>query len=280
MNLNSKNPLEKSEKPDHGTSNLLAPAYTPFRTTFASLSFNGSDRIRLLSFAQPAIDGIRAVIKTSYNKGLQAEQKYGGSHEFKLYGNPWHGQSSDAMSSRVVMREILGYLFSVGWILHASTDTSRSKMAADTLFFRKQQQAPPLSEWIAISFNKSDRLRLIGANTQLIAAFKDLLFQMRLLQTDCGWKDKSLGAWEFKINGCPWGRTAEETISPWWATGEETLSTRALLMKMLECLEGFGWSLYASVNQNTNLSENHNDADTWYCVKEKGWVAGNAVFHR
>ncbi len=269
MGLDPNYPLEKSERVEQETSPLLSPAYTPFRTAFASLSLHRSDRIRLLAFQQAEIDGIRAVIKTSYNHGLQAEKTYGGSHEFKLYGNPWYGQSSDAISSRVVMREILAYLFSVGWILHASTDVSKKQMDKDTLFFRKQQQPPPPSAWIAISFNKSDRLRLIGADPQLTSAFKDLLVGMRLLQTDYGWKDKALGAWEFKLNGYPW-----------WATGEETMSTRMLLMKMLECLESFGWSLYASVDQNTGSGDNSSETDTWYCVRERGWVSGSAVFHR
>ncbi|KAH6704081.1 hypothetical protein BKA61DRAFT_182218 [Leptodontidium sp. MPI-SDFR-AT-0119] len=273
--MNSQYPHEKSSSQEKGiqqpneTSFTLAPAYTPFRTAFASVSLHRSDRIRLLSFPQCEIDGLRTVIKTTYPKGLQAEQKYGGSHEFKLYGNPWYGQSSDAICSRVVMREVLAYLFSVGWILHASTDVSKKQMDKDTLFFRKQQQSPPVSEWIAISFNKSDRLRLIGADEQLRSAFKDLLAGMRLLQTDCGWKDRTLNAWEFKINGYPW-----------WATGEETMSTRLLLMRMLECLEGFGWSLYASIDQNTSSGNDTSETDTWYCVREKGWVPGSAVFHR
>ncbi|KAK6581833.1 hypothetical protein PZA11_005530 [Diplocarpon coronariae] len=271
MNLNPKQSSnEKSSLISPSQAPADAPAYTLFRTTFASLSLHRSDRIRLLSFPQSEIDGVRFAISSSYQKGLQNEQKYGLSHEFKLYGNPWYGQGSDAISARVVMRQILGYLFSVGWVLHASTDVSKKQMDKDTLFFRKQQQPPPPSEWIAISFNKSDRLRLIGADGQLIAAFKDMLSSMRLLQTDLGWKDRSMGAWEFKINGYPW-----------WATGEETMSTRMLLMKMLECLEGLGWSLYASLDQNTGSGDsNASETDTWYCVREKGWLPGNAVFHR
>ncbi|CZS94916.1 uncharacterized protein RAG0_11945 [Rhynchosporium agropyri] len=272
--MNPQYPHEKSSMPEKGSAqhsipDILAPAYTPFRTSFASLSLHRSDRIRLLSFPQSEIDGLRNVIQVTYAKGLQAEQKYGGSHEFKLYGNPWYGQSSDAIASRVIIREILSYLFSVGWILHATTDVSKKQLDKDTLFFRKQQTPPPPSEWISISFNRFDRLRLIGADEQLRYAMKNLLSGMMLLQEDCGWKDQRLNAWEFKIKGYPW-----------MASGEETMSTRLLLMRMLECLEGSGWSLYASVDQNTGSGNDTTETDSWYCVRGLGWVPGSAVFHR
>lgn len=167
------------------------------------------------------------------------------------------------------MREVLAYLFSIGWILHASTDVSKKEYDKDTLFFRKQQSPPPASDWISISFNMSDRLRLIGAETPLIQDVKGLLLGMGLLQQDLGWKDASSKAWEFKLRGYPWR-----------ATGEETMSTRLLLLKMLECLEVNGWSLYASVDQNMGTEEHASDTDSWYCVKDRNWVEGAAVFHR
>lgn len=167
------------------------------------------------------------------------------------------------------MREMLARLYQEGWILHASTDVSKKQLDKDTLMFRKQESAPPAAEWISISFNMSDRLRLIGADTELISAVRQLLQNMRLLQTDCGWKDQRLGAWEFKINGYPWR-----------ASGEETMTTRLLLLRLLETLEQHGWSLYASVDQSTSSGDNVSETDSWFCVRDKGWRPGSAVFHR
>ncbi|KAH8819135.1 hypothetical protein F5884DRAFT_3826 [Xylogone sp. PMI_703] len=258
-----------SEKFAQNTSSsyTYAPAYSPFRTSFASISLHRSDRLRLLQFPQQDIDALRNVIKTSWHRGIQAEQQYAMSHEFKLLGNPWWGQTSDAIPARILMRSIFAYLYSVGWILHCSTDVSKKVCDKDTLLFRKQQSPPPPSEWISISFNHYDRLRLIGADPVLIAAFKTLLSSIRPLQ-DEGWKDKARNAFEFKIKGYPW-----------LATGEETMSTRLLVLKMLETLEQHGWSLYASIDQN-EASEDSSETDSWYCVRQKGWVEGSAVFHR
>lgn len=246
----------------------LTPTYSAFSTTFASLSLHQSDRIRLLKFPDHDIAAIRQVIKTSWPFGLQNERVYGPSHEFKLYSNPWYGQSKDAVPSRVIMREILAYLFKVGWILHASVDISKKELDKDTLVFRKQATPPPESEWISISFNQSDRLRLIGADEVLIRGVRELLVGMRRLQSEC-WKDRALVAWEFKVLG-----------TPWRASGEETMVTRGLMLGLLQVLEGEGWSLYASFDQSMSPGDHVSETDSWYCVREKGWVKGSTVFHR
>jgi hypothetical protein len=262
--------IEKGSKFDSlSISTVPAPLYAPFRTTFASISLHRSDRLRLIAFPQADIDALRGVIKACWRKGIQKELKYGLSYEFKLYGNPWYGQGDDAITSRIIMKGVLAHLFSVGWILHASTDVSKKEFDKDTLFFRRQQQNPPPSDWISITFNMSDRLRLIGADSTLTTDIKSTLIGLGLLQSDLGWKDKTLGAWEFKINGYPWN-----------ASGEETMTTRFLLLKILECLEAHGWSLYASVDQSTGHGEHTSETDSWYCVRDKNWVPGMAVFHR
>jgi hypothetical protein len=264
------NPLF-SEKSQAGPSPLASqppPTYSAFKTTFASLSLHRSDRIRLLQFPQADIDGLRAAINASYPFGIQSEQKYGISHEFKLRSYPWSGQGRDAIPSRIVMREILAYLFRNGWIFHASTDCSKKGLDKDTIVFRKQQTPPPESEWIAISFNQYDRLRLIGADEVLTSSVREVLQSMRLLQEEL-WKDRSLNAREFKIHG-----------RPWVASGMETMSTRLLLLRLLECLERHGLSLYASIDQSQGHGEGTSETDSWYCVRDKAWVPGGHVFHR
>jgi len=245
----------------------LAPSYTPFRTSFASLSLHMGDRIRMMRFPPEDVSAIRGVIQRYWGKGIQDERVYGPSYEFKLYGNPWAGQTSDAIPSRIVMREIFAYLFSQGWILHLNTDVSKSRFDKDTLIFRKQQTPPPPSEWIAISFNQADRLRLIGAPPSLLADVRMALKGMGLLQAE-DWKDRSLEAWEYKINGYPWH-----------ASGEETMTTRMWMLRLLEVLESRGWSVYASIDQST-ASKNRSETDSWYVVRDRSWAEGSAVFHR
>jgi hypothetical protein len=244
-----------------------SPSYSAFRTSFASLSLHQGDRIRMLQFPDSDVLALKEIIKKHWAKGLQNERKYGQSHEYKLHGYPWHGQGSDAITSRVLMREIIAHLFSEGWILHASTDISKSASDTDTLLFRKQQTPPPESQWISISYNMSDRLRLIGASEDLIQDVRELLQSMRLLQTE-NWKDQRLNAREYKLHGYPW-----------IPSGEATMTTRMILLNLLEVLEKKGWSLYASIDQST-AGKNSSETDSWYCVRDKAWVEGSTVFHR
>lgn len=247
------------------------PAYveSSFKTSFASISLHRTDRIRLLQFSPGDIAGIRDVIKQNWISGIQEERTYARSHEFKCLGNPWSGQGDEAIAARILMRSILAYLFSAGWILTTSTDVSKSIFDKDTIIFRKQVVPPPACEWIAISFNQGDRLRLIGAPMELLANFQALLKGMGLHQEGI-WKDKARNAFEFKLHGWPWR-----------PQGEEAMTTRLLLLRMLETLEVSGWSLYATVDQNNgHKNTSSTGTDSWYCVRAEDWVPGSSVFHR
>jgi hypothetical protein len=252
---------------------LAPPAYveSSIRTSFASVSLHKSDRIRLLQFPPEDIAAIRSIIKQNWPSGIQEERTFASSHEFKCFGNPWSGQGMDALPARILVRGILAYLFSCGWILTASTAISNSVFEKDTMIFRKEAVPPPDSEWLAISFNQGDRLRLIGAPTELIYAFQTLLKSMNLWQEGF-WKDQALNAWEFKLTGWPWK-----------SNGPDVMTQRSLLLGMLETLETGGWSLYATVDQNnSNSGSGHNSTgtDSWYCLRAVDWVPGNSVFHR
>lgn len=247
---------EELEK--HNVQHLLSPD-PPFHATFASMSLSGVDRVSLLQFRHEDIVALHSVVQSSWHLGIQTVRKFPLSYEFKLNGSPWRGQGSDAIPARILMRSILAYLFSAGWILQAATDVGKKEHDKSTLIFRKQETPPPESEWIAISFNQTNKLRLIGANTQLITAFRSMLKGTRVLQGE-SWKDKSRNTWEFKIQG-----------TSWVATGEQRTVARMLLLKMVETLERYGWNLYASVNQNEAYMGHSRKTDSWFCVRKKGW---------
>ena len=260
-----------AERPEAGASSQALtppPGYSVFKTAFASLSLHQSDQIRLLQFPQSDIDSLRAVIKATYSLGIQEERIYGESYEFKLRGHPWTGRGNEVIPSRILMREILAHLFQSGWIFHASTDCSKRRFDKDTLVFRKQHSLPPESEWIAICFEHSDTLRVVGADEFLTSAVRELLQSMKLLQVE-SWKDRRLGAKDFKMHG-----------RLWVPNGEETMKMRLLLLKLLECLESHGLSLYATIDQCSSGANKQNVTDSWYCVRDKAWFPGNQVFHR
>lgn len=269
-----RSPLGRRHSPDSFTSlerdPFAAPLGSPlpFNSQFASLSLHHHDRLRFMGFAPSVLEGVRSTIRATYSRGLQSERVYGGAHEFKVHGRPWYGQGSDAIQSRILVREVLAYLFTQGYILHITTDISKKPDDKDTLIFRKQQSPPPPSDWLAISFNRYDKIRLIGAEVQLIDGVRSVLKSSQILQEEY-WKDVTSNAYEFKCKGYPW--------SP---SGEATMATRMLLLRLFEALESQGWSMYASIDQNAAAGEHESETDSWYCVRNQAWEPGMPVFHR
>lgn len=275
MSYNSKaSALQQPQDPQKDSSSSQPPAYSSpaFRTTFGSVSLHMSDRIRFVQLPPEDIAVIKNTIQRSWAWGIQAERPYSVSYEFKLRGSPWSGSGtgSYAVPALILMREVFASLYSMGWIMTASTDISRKKFDKDTLIFRKQPVPPPAATWTAISFKTGDKLRFLGAPPELIAAFSTLLKNMKLLQSEAV-KDPRLQYHEFKLYGYPWA-----------ATGEETMKTRVLILKLVELLELHGWSLYASIDQNSGPSgdSNYSETDSWYCVKSSDWRPGSIILHR
>ena len=239
------------------------PAYSALKTTFASISLHEGDYLRLLQFPQKDIDALRGVIKQSWPKGIQKEQlRYNSCFEFKLRGEPWNGSNwtgQESIPSRILMREIFAYLFSAAWILHASNN--------DTLIFRQQHIAPPACDWISVTFHKTDRLRLIGASTELIASFRELLRGEELLQDEF-WKEQEHNAWEFKMKG-----------TPGMYLGEDMVKGGLLFLRMVETLETHGWSLYSNTTRHLTTQNGLIIFDNgWFCVKDKHWAPGMPLF--
>jgi hypothetical protein len=69
---------------------------------------------------------------------------------------------------------IISALYHHGWYLLASTDVSKKQGDKDSLIFQLGVP-PPATSFFAVSFNESDKLRLIGAPPDLISAVQQTL---------------------------------------------------------------------------------------------------------
>ncbi len=78
-----------------------SPAYKSYHHTCVIL--NMSDRLRLIRFPLKIIDVIREAIIISWPRGLNKEKQDIDFYEFKLHGNPWWSQRTEAVSSRILM---------------------------------------------------------------------------------------------------------------------------------------------------------------------------------
>ena len=88
------------------------------------LSPHENDKIRFIGDNQKAIEVIRNSIKNCWSKGIQSEQLYYGSQEYKLNGEPFKGHDSNHLYACYMMMTILRNLESIGLKLIASADVS------------------------------------------------------------------------------------------------------------------------------------------------------------
>ncbi|EEQ87355.1 uncharacterized protein BDCG_02475 [Blastomyces dermatitidis ER-3] len=249
----------------HTQSQPVTTAATSFRTNFASVSLHMTDRIRFLGFSSADVTRIYEIIQGCWPKGIQSTREYGPSDEIRLRGNPWRPSAwfeDEKTAARRLVCGLLRGLYDMGWVLKSSVDVLKKEGNKDTLLFRFQQPPPPRSNWLCISFNKSDLLQLIDAPEPLcqamVNALGDKVQRTQFLES----------SFEIKFHGYPWK-----------ASGTETVETRLILLNVLDCLEQFGFTLYASINQDTNQSEQKTEADTWFCQKQTNWAPGAPIYH-
>ncbi|KAF4984119.1 hypothetical protein FZEAL_612 [Fusarium zealandicum] len=254
-----------------------------FRTRFACISFNESDRIRLISFSEREIAAVQEVITTRWSRGISSMRTYAGSHEFRVYGSPWDYSLNGNDDARRLVLRILERLYDMGWVLHGAMDattksTSKGRptalltyiqpenvtltFPADSLVFRKQDPVPPPCDWISISFDGASKVKIVDAPPEdLVAAivkgFGGEIYSQEL----------TADRLKLKFKGMPWSPSSEETVR-----------SRLKLLFLLKTLEHVGFTLYATVG--ARYVGDKGSADVLVCQRQKGWVPGAPIWHR
>lgn len=102
--------------------------------------------------------------------------------------------------------DILSAIYHHGWELRMSTDISQKAQDKDLMIFR-QAALPPPCQFLAISFNDSDRLRIIsggnGSSTPNVAPYDVINATKNVWSGNVQkeqWKVQGI-AWEFKLAG-------------------------------------------------------------------------------
>jgi hypothetical protein len=290
-------------------------------STFASISLNSTDKVRLHQFPPSIRQPIAKQIRDSWPPGIQAEHVYAKhAYEYKLRGTPF-GTGRMGLGSRRLIRDVLAYLYARGWVLVTPLSHRRHAGSKDSLVFRQRRVEgamgvvekglgpegcevviPPPVEWLVIAPTGGDRLKVIsdgplrrdvvskssltghgelgvvGNNEEapsasaprsrecnheelevLVQSLKQVLTGLDYFQSG-KWGNGQI-SFEFKVKGYPW-----------LAQGKETVMVERLILAVVETLDRFGWRSYATVRQGGYSEENQ---DTWYFVREEGWVPGS-----
>ncbi|KAF9950103.1 hypothetical protein BGZ65_006859 [Modicella reniformis] len=240
------------------------PTYSVETPTVCCITLNEWDKIRLIDAPVNLRVALRKAIVASWGP-IQREQDYNGAHEFKLKGNPWSGQGEEAVKARRLITAVLRAMAMHGWNLIQATDISKKQHDKDSLFFEPVvvrnldgSVSPTTStavvevghaDMFAVSFNRTDRIRLIDAPEHLRTLLRNIIMQQwkKGIQLE-QFYDSS--AYEYKLSG-----------SPFFTTGAEAVYIRLLLAKILACFREQGFKLYTSVD----ISTGHDgmDVESW-----------------
>ncbi|KAI1014949.1 hypothetical protein LB503_004081 [Fusarium chuoi] len=233
-----------------------------FKTQFACMTFNMFDRIRLINFTESEVSGIKEVVAERWSAGLSHVQPYGESMEFRLRGRPWLHRSGGNDDSRRLMLRILEKLFDMGWVLQGAMEITLKSESKDSLIFRKQDPIPPPCDWICVSFDNSDKLKIVDSPP------KDLTDA--ILQTfghDVRRKEITPDRIKMHLANMPWN-----------PSGTDTVKTRIILLKLIETLERCGFTIYATIGSKGEDEEGAQDL--LVCQRVKGWIPGAPIWHR
>ncbi|KAJ3152679.1 hypothetical protein HDU86_005554 [Geranomyces michiganensis] len=218
------------------------------------VSLHESDKIRLLGLPAAIRPGFeQAIVLGTYH--VQSQGEYYGSYQYKLRGRPWFGQGYDAVRSRRLIVEIFRFMESSGWTLVLSADVSKKPYDKDTWFFRRRDAGnvavPIYTQFAAISFNRSDLLRIIMAPPHIVEIITETA--RRCYPRGIQEVRHHDGFPEIKLRGFPWH-----------ASGADTVLTRQFLLEVIDALLRVGWTMYASCDISTGTSSEHvDDVDSW-----------------
>ncbi|EEU40045.1 uncharacterized protein NECHADRAFT_32593 [Fusarium vanettenii 77-13-4] len=207
-----------------------------FKTQFACIEIRPSDRIRLINFEETDISAVHQVVRTTWSRGIDRVRPFGESREMKLHGTPWSYKSNG--------------------------DDDARRLLLHSLVFRKQEPAPSPCDWIAVSFDSNDKLKIIGSPppelvTRLLQAFS-VEIQRHEATAD-----------RVKIKF--WGH-------PWTPSGQDTVATSLKLLSLLKVLEICGFTLYGTVG--ARHEDDTASADIMVCQRQKDWIPGAPILHR
>lgn len=135
---------------------------------------------------------------------------------------------------------------SIGWNLIQSTDVSKREGDKDSLFFEKST-ADPDARLFVVSFNQSNRIRLIDA-PDFMPCIVDACTEYWIKGIEE--ETEQNGCNELKLKG-----------SPWYPIAEDAVRSKLVLCKVLANFRSLGYKLYASVD--LSYGTEGTDLETW-----------------
>ena len=242
---------------------------------YSALILSRYDRLRLLQLPTSMVPVIKECINNFWYLRLLKQRDYHGTTEFKLGGCPWWADGNDAIESRYFISCLIGTLKMHGLEVCGTLDLSRHNNDKSTFLLRQCQ--PRALAHMCISFNKTNRIRLIVSSSD-ISEEAELRLTTKMNET-IKQRWVALGprnygkSIEWKLEGDPWdteGLYSDQTRGVY------------LLCLLLEVVQPLGWRLVSSADVSAkNLDSNERgyalvgkpeDMHTWFFLYDESLV--------
>lgn len=264
------------EPPSYAAASSSSSHTSDLTSSYASIYMQGRDKLRFLNLPEALVLALEPLLVGYWPKGIQEKGPVEDCYSFKFEGYPFGTSgSSEGVSSRMMIKAMLSYLYERGWYLVTPISTSHVVGCKDSMIFRQRKmRAPngfvepeveklPAVDWLIVCIGGNDKLRLIGEAQQpgLLRAVQSLLEGMQMYQGG----EMSDGSFEFKLKG--W---------PWYCFSEKRVKSELLILRLVELFDNWGWRTYGTIRTRTE-TDKAKKADTWYLVKSQDWQRPNTA---
>lgn len=225
------------------------------------VSMNRTNRLRLIDFEVDIQGQIQQCINDFFQPKHEIQAKnYHGSTEFKLPGDPFHCQGSEAIKTRRFINRLLETLLSNGYFPLTGIDISRKNHDKSIIALYKSLPKPD-SLAACIAMSDVNTLRLIdfpAYEQERLAEIIRSSYSYGLSRE----KMNDVSCLEIKLNQ-----------SPWHMGGPSGVQGKALLMHLLKKTHELNWQLVASLDVSAKYCHRKNapdfplDVHSWFFVK-------------
>lgn len=176
-----------------------------------AVSLKKTDLIRVVNAPAFINELVRSAITTGWCLEIQQEQAIVNSYEFKLKGNPWTGDSNEAVFSKRLVNKMIEIFKQNSFDLCSICDLSYDCDKVSTFFFNRasaQASVPP--KILSMSLNQGDKIRIIDDKCDFGAIVRDCLAKnwIKGIQAE----KEYFSAYEFKLNGNPFLGNSQELV--------------------------------------------------------------------
>jgi hypothetical protein len=198
---------------------------------YFTIMFGYTDRFRLILAPPEVINETMIILGTLWK--IQKINEQPGFIEIKLKVTPFSPSSELDKSVKYLMCLILKKYYELGYHFKASIDLIQTGSSSDAVIFEKRKNISTYT--ICVSLNSTDKIRVF-APEEVIGLVRNTIIQTWCHGIQC--EKRILNGWQFKLNGNPWLRSAND---------DETYISAFIINALIQTLYNHGWVFIRSI---------------------------------